>query len=194
MDLSQSTNNSSYVLNNGTTNLEAKSSSAENVEHPLEADIDIQEDVELETSIEEHNVENQPNTDFEASLEVSESHDHGTTEIELVPDTVIVETSSLEKSCSAVEHGDTNSVDVTMQTKSVIKSAVSSSSKLAEEPAAQTSNITASSLKDTLRRLISDLDQAVLSKQDVYEFEDMFMDAKRKLYDAELRGRSSAEL
>ncbi|CZR66442.1 uncharacterized protein PAC_16343 [Phialocephala subalpina] len=54
--------------------------------------------------------------------------------------------------------------------------------------------VTMQSMKDKLQSLITDLRSASLSRREVGELEDMFMDAKRTLYDAESRGRQSADM
>lgn len=54
--------------------------------------------------------------------------------------------------------------------------------------------ITVQSMKDKLQSLITDLHSAALSRQEINELEDMFMDAKRVLYDARLRGRQLADV
>jgi hypothetical protein len=54
--------------------------------------------------------------------------------------------------------------------------------------------VTVQSMKDKLQSLITDLHGAALSRQEINELEDMFMDAKRVLYGAELRGRQSADV
>jgi len=46
------------------------------------------------------------------------------------------------------------------------------------------------SMKQKLYSLIGELSAAALGRREVHELEDMFMDAKRELYDAELRGRN----
>jgi hypothetical protein len=49
---------------------------------------------------------------------------------------------------------------------------------------------TAQSMRDKLQSLISDLDTASLTREEVNAFEDLFMDAKEKLYGAARRGRA----
>ncbi|KAH7327508.1 Rap1-interacting factor 1 N terminal-domain-containing protein [Rhexocercosporidium sp. MPI-PUGE-AT-0058] len=53
--------------------------------------------------------------------------------------------------------------------------------------------VTMQSMKDKLQSLLSDLETSALSRQEVHEMEDIFMDVKRKLYDAEKRGRASMD-
>lgn len=48
------------------------------------------------------------------------------------------------------------------------------------------------SIMETLRSGLKELKTAALSRTEVYEIESMFMDIKRELYEAELRGRASA--
>lgn len=48
-------------------------------------------------------------------------------------------------------------------------------------------------IKNQLRDLIANLQGAALSREEVHAFEDLLMDAKRQLYDAELRGRISVD-
>ncbi|KUJ09710.1 uncharacterized protein LY89DRAFT_657169 [Mollisia scopiformis] len=62
-------------------------------------------------------------------------------------------------------------------------------SKVEEKPA-----VTMQSMKEKLQGLITDLRSAALNRQEIHELEDMFMDAKRVLYDVELRGRQSADM
>lgn len=49
------------------------------------------------------------------------------------------------------------------------------------------------SVAEKLQSIISDLNTASLSREEVHRLEDLFMDAKRKLYDAESRGRRLGE-
>lgn len=49
------------------------------------------------------------------------------------------------------------------------------------------------SIKERLLGLINDLDMAALSRREVHDIEDVFMDAKSKLYGAGKRGRQLAD-
>jgi hypothetical protein len=51
--------------------------------------------------------------------------------------------------------------------------------------------ITVRNMRSKLQSLIGDLKTVMLSRQDVYELEDLFMDAKRQLFEAERRGRTT---
>ncbi|KAH6693345.1 Rap1-interacting factor 1 N terminal-domain-containing protein [Leptodontidium sp. MPI-SDFR-AT-0119] len=58
---------------------------------------------------------------------------------------------------------------------------------------AEPQRVTMQSMRDKLQSLLGDLEISALSRQEVHEFEDIFMDVKRRLYDAEKRGRESVD-
>lgn len=147
-----------------------------------------------EVLISKMNIE-KPKLDDEAAVEQHDPNAQATS-VEITSDTAILQvTDDIQQS---------RHVEVSGRLEDVIQE----QTERRDEPAVQEfdppalimsvppekSAVTMQSMKDKLQSLITDLRSAVLSRRDVSELEDMFMDAKRTLYDAESRGRQSADM
>lgn len=125
------------------------------------------------------------------------SEGQNTSDVDMVAETIINGSSSLEKSGSAPGTRETQSREDVVMNTSKIMSISSEPVALSLPPQAdayaQTEVVveapTAQSVADKLQSLIGDLRTAALGREDMNKLEDLFMDAKEQLYGAGRRGR-----
>ncbi|PVH79264.1 hypothetical protein DL98DRAFT_461250 [Cadophora sp. DSE1049] len=127
------------------------------------------------------------------------------TSFDVIEETIIDETSLLEKSSPAVEQ--VNGIDEeAVSHPPEVPDAASPAPETVAEPVqpevpaivevqvqAEEQPVTAESMADKLQGLLKDLQKAALSRQEVNKLEDLFFEAKRHMYAAEERGRASAD-
>jgi hypothetical protein len=120
-------------------------------------------------------------------------------DVEVIAETTIDESSLIGSSADALREAATH--EETGVTNVVEHIAISSGepSQICHPPQDASSRngsveevISAQGMRDKLQSLISDLDTASLTREEVNRFEDMFMDAKEKLYGAARRGRAGS--
>lgn len=124
------------------------------------------------------------------------SEGQNTPDVDMVAETIINGSSSLEESRSAPSPRKTQTrEDVVMNTSKVTtisSQPVALSLPVQADVYTQTEGVVeatiAQGVTDKLRSLIGDLRTAALSKEDIDKLEDMFMEAKQQLYGAGRRG------
>ncbi|KAG4444136.1 hypothetical protein IFR05_000365 [Cadophora sp. M221] len=160
----------------GAAEVEIERSMAKDIEEDIEEDVDMEDVVGTDEAT-------SPNIDF-------------------VEETTIDETSLFDKS-SPVESENNIDEEVASRHSPELPFTETPASEAGAEPVdpaepeapivVEPQRVTMQSMKDKLQSLLGDLEISALSRQEVHEFEDIFMDVKRKLYDAEKRGRDSVD-
>ncbi len=122
--------------------------------------------------------------------------------VEAIAETTIDENSELDKLSSLAIELDVesreedvgNSPEITTDATG-LPVAISTTEREIQPPATSEPGLpTVQSMGDKLKSLIADLDTAALTREEVNEFEDLFWDAKQKLYGAGKRGLQSVDM
>jgi len=120
-------------------------------------------------------------------------------DVDIIAEMTIDENSELEKPSQALVKPETEEVignaseittDVTGLPVPIVPAETGIQSPAALEPELPT----AQSMRDKLHSLIADLGTAMLTREEVNAFEDLFWDAKEKLYGAGKRGRQPVDM
>ena len=138
--------------------------------------------------------------EMEKSSEAPVNNEDNISDVEMVADTVIGESSSLENSSSAHNKPETEAQEeVVMSTSKIITMSsepVGQVMPAQAEASVQTEVVveapSAQGLKDKLQSILGDLRSVALSRQEMNELEDLFVDAKEQLYGAGRRGRAGS--
>jgi hypothetical protein len=142
--------------------------------------------------------EERHDTGMEKTSSAPINNDQNISDVEMVADTILGESSSLEKRSSAPGKLDneaqqeaamsaskiiTMSLEPMEQVLPVQADASMQTEVVVEAPSVQ-------GLKDRLQGIIGDLGTVALSRDEMNDLEDMFMDAKQQLYSAARRSRA----
>jgi hypothetical protein len=123
-------------------------------------------------------------------------------DVDIIAETTSDENSELEKSSQALvkleiesrEEVIGNASEITTDVIGVLVPIAPAETEIQSPAALEPELPTAQSMRDKLQSLIADLDTATLTREEVNAFEDLFWDAKEKLYGAGKRGRQSVDM
>ena len=150
--------------------------------------------------VEGHGAEGKPDEVVEKTRSTATYVDANTSDIEMVADTIIGESSSLENPSSAPSKPEIEArEEIVMSTSKISMMSSESVDKVLPtqvDASMQTEVVmeapSVQVLKDKLHSIIDDLGTVALSRGEMNELEDMFMDAKQLLYGAGQRGRAGS--